>query len=84
MKNCLPAFLLCLNVLAAGSALAQTPIDIGSRRELFVDKLLIAELKNAELKLNEPVKAPRAKSPLPERHMMTVIKDGDLYRAWYR
>ncbi len=84
MKNCLLAFLLCLNVLAAGSALAQTPIDIGSRRELFVDKLLIAELKNAELKLNEPVKAPRAKSPLPERHMMTVIKDGDLYRAWYR
>jgi hypothetical protein len=25
-----------------------------------------------------------AKSPLPLRHMITIIKDGDLYRAWYR
>ena len=23
-------------------------------------------------------------SPLPPRFMMTVIKDGDLYRAWWR
>ncbi len=31
------------------------PIDIGSRRELFVDRHLIAELRNAELRLAAPV-----------------------------
>ncbi len=60
------------------------PIDIGTRRELFVDKYLVAEMKGVSPKLHTPVKAPRAKSPLPVRHMVTVIKDGDLYRAWYR
>ena len=60
------------------------PIDIGSRRELFVDGLLIDRMHRAELELHHPVKAPRPKSPLPERHMMTVIKDGDLYRAYWR
>jgi hypothetical protein len=58
--------------------------DIGSRLELFVDKQLIERLDGVELKLREPVKLPLAKSPLPVRHMKTIIKDGDLYRAWYR
>lgn len=80
----IPSLLACFCALYATVLQAETPIDIGSRRELFVDDLLIAKLENATLKLHEPVKAPRAKSPLPERHMMTVIKDGALYRAWYR
>ncbi len=57
---------------------------IGSRLELFVDRFLLADMKGTSLKLHEPVKAPRPKSPLPVNHMMTVIKDGDLIRAWYR
>lgn len=65
-------------------AWAQTPVDLGSRRELFVDDFLVAEMKQVEFRLHEPEKAPRAKSPLPERHMVTVIKDGDRFRAWYR
>ncbi|MFK7776813.1 MAG: hypothetical protein QM501_01665 [Gimesia sp.] len=60
------------------------PIDIGARRELFVDKLLIDKMHQTELKLHNPVKAPRPKSPLPVRHMMTVIKDGDHYQAYWR
>lgn len=83
MQNTRRFFLLSLG-LSALVAHAQKPVDIGSHRELFVDDSLIAEMKQAELKLGTPVKAPRAQSPLPERHMMTVIKDGDLYRAWYR
>lgn len=63
---------------------AAQPVEIGSRLELFVDNLLVAKLDNVQLRLHHPVKAPRPKSPLPERHMVTVIKDGDLYRAWYR
>lgn len=67
----------------AAVAVDQT-IDIGSRRELFVDRLLIDTMARAELRLHEPVKAPRPKSPLPERHYFTVIRDGDLYRAYWR
>lgn len=64
------------------------PIDIGSRRELFVDRLLIDSMSGAELRLHHPVKAPRPKSPLPEKHYITVIKDrdddGNLFRAYWR
>ncbi len=63
---------------------AEEVIEIGSRRELFVDRFLIEKLDGAELKLHHPVKTPRPKSPLPERHMVTIIKDGDLLRAYYR
>jgi hypothetical protein len=81
----LPRFIVTGLILAAASqAIAQRPVDIGSRRELFVDRLLIEEMRGVELKLHTPVKAPRPESPLPERHMVTVIKDGDVYRAWYR
>ena len=64
------------------------PIDIGSRRELFVDRLLIERVDGVELRLHHPVKAPRPESPLPTAHYVTVIKDadenGDLFRAWWR
>ncbi len=59
-------------------------IEIGSRRELFVDKLVIEDMQNTELRLHSPVKAARAKSPLPERHMVTIIQDTDRFRAYYR
>ena len=45
---------------------------------------MIERLEGLELRLQTPVKAPRARSPLPERHMVTVIKDGERFRAWYR
>ena len=66
------------------AAPAEEPINIGSRLELLVDHFLIADMQHTTLKLHEPVKAPRPKSPLPVNHMVTVIKDKDLYRAWYR
>ena len=53
-------------------------VDIGSRLELFVDSHLIEAMKGTSLKFHPPVKAPRAKSPLPVNHMVTVIQDGDL------
>lgn len=72
-----------LPMLLSLSAFTQ-PVDIGSRRELFVDRLLIDKLQGVELKLHTPVKAPRPRSPLPVRHMMTVIKNGDRYQAYWR
>jgi hypothetical protein len=79
----LPALALMLFGAACSSGV-EPPVDIGTRRELFVDRLLIERLDGVELRLHAPQKAPRPKSPLPVRHMMTVIKDGDIYRAWYR
>ncbi|MFT5092953.1 MAG: hypothetical protein ACI93T_001775 [Porticoccaceae bacterium] len=75
-------------VLLPASTVWSQSIDIGSRRELFVDRLLIESMSGAELRLHHPVKAPRPKSPLPENYYFTVIKDhddkGDLYRAYWR
>ena len=64
-------------------------IDIGSRRELFVDHYLIDKLDGASLKLHEPRDEGIAlqldrqwEGPYP--WTFTVLKDGDLYRMWYR
>ncbi len=76
--------LLAIVLAAAVTARAAQPINIGSRLELFVDHLLIEEMRDVRLELHHPVKAPRPKSPLPVHHMVTVIRDGDLFRAWYR
>ena len=66
-------------------------IDIGSRRELFVDRLLIDRLDNAQLKLHEPVSGGRAigiDKPWegPGNFGISVIElDGRLllyYRGW--
>jgi hypothetical protein len=58
-------------------------LDIGSRLELFVDHYLIERLDGVELRLHEPRKMPLANNPLKGGYV-TVIKDGDLYRAYYR
>ncbi len=67
---------------------SENTIDIGSRRELFVDRLLIERMQGVELRLHHPVCTPRPKSPLPVGHYVTVIKDideaGVLFRAYWR
>lgn len=73
-----------LAALIATATHAAEPVNIGSRLELFVDHLLIDQIKDARLELHHPVKAPRPKSPLPLHHIVTVIRDGELFRAWYR
>jgi len=58
--------------------------DIGSRRELFVDRFLIDRLENATLKLHEPRLAPAMSEPADNLEYGTVIKDGDLFRLYTR
>ncbi len=58
-------------------------IEIGSRLELFTDHYLIEHLEGAALRLHEPQRMPMADSPITGFYT-TVIKVGDLYRAWYR
>ena len=58
--------------------------DIGSRRELFVDRFLIDRMENAALKLHEPQLAPVMSEPADNLEYGTVIKDGDLFRLYTR
>ena len=46
--------LFCLAVPLAKPAKTEEPLDIGSRRELFVDRYLIDRLQGAQLELHEP------------------------------
>jgi hypothetical protein len=65
------------------------PVDIGSRLELFVDHFLIDRLDGARLRLHEPALAGvalRFDEPWegPFVGYPTVLKDGELYRLYYR
>ena len=69
--------------------MGRTPINIGSRRELFVDDYLIDRLDGAALKLHEPHPTGVAvayEEPWEDRlcFYTTVLRDGDLYRMYYR
>jgi len=82
----IPALLAC--ALLPGSPAAANEgdpgvADIGSRLELFTDRHLVERLENLEFRLHEPRREPLAASPITGGYM-TVIHDGDLYRAYYR
>ncbi len=64
-------------------------IKIGSRRELFIDEILIDRLDNVSFKFHEPIPAGIAvKYDLSHESSIafytTVIKDNDLFRMYYR
>jgi hypothetical protein len=58
--------------------------DIGSRRELFVDRNLIEWLDNTTLKIQQPMPAPPMAEPADDLEYGTNIKDGDLSRLYTR
>ncbi|MDP2898658.1 MAG: hypothetical protein Q8Q12_19135 [bacterium] len=57
-------------------------VDIGSRLELFVDRFLIDEMSNVQLRLHPPQLASSVNQPFCA--YSTVIKNGDIYRMYYR
>ncbi len=68
---------------------ADEPISLGTRRELFVDHVLIEKLAGVSLQLQQPQPAGIAlKFDQPWEGQVsgyvTVIHDGDLYRMYYR
>ena len=77
-------------VLAASLAVAaDEPVDIGSRRELFVDSVLIDRLENARLAIHAPQPQEivmRFDRPWegPYSNYGTVVRDGDMLRLYYR
>lgn len=66
------------------TASADEPIAIGSRRELFVDRFLVGELKNTTMKLHEPQLMPSVSPPRPNGHYATVLKANDKFQFYYR
>lgn len=69
--------------LAASPARAEPPVDLAERLHLLADRSLMAEVTGLAWRLHEPVPQPLAQSPLVGSYA-TVIRDGDLFRAWYR
>ncbi|MBN1543264.1 hypothetical protein JW992_14075 [candidate division KSB1 bacterium] len=62
----------------------ESVIDIGDRLELFVDDYLIERLNGLSLKLHHP-QAVKGDSGMPAKGAyVTVLKDGDLYRSYFR
>jgi hypothetical protein len=91
-RSCITHSMILIFALGAwgmlGSA-AENPLDIGSRRELFVDHFLIDTLQGTRLKLHTPVPAgPVLSFDRPWEGAFcgycTVLKDGDTYRLYYR
>lgn len=81
--------LLLVSLLASYVAGSEVPIDIGSRRELFVDDRLIESLRDARRQLHHPV--PREIAIVHDAPWEgagsgyhSVIRDGDTYRLYYR
>src|SRR5437763_7272454 len=96
MRSLLSCMVLCA-VSAAGQAQRpaapgaqeQKVVRLGSRRELFVDRLLIDRLTGASLALGQPHDEGvvlRFDKPWEGRFCgyATVIKDGPRYRLYYR
>jgi hypothetical protein len=83
MKNFLVTFSTLVLLAWSGLQAADT-LDLGPRRELFVDRFLIAELKGAALKLHSPQLAPPVSPPRPDGHYATVLRIGDTFRFYYR
>jgi len=83
--------ILVLLIFTVVSVFAQpdSRIDIGSRRELFVDSFMIEKMVNCQLRLHNPIMRDTAlKFDMPWEGKFsaysTVLKDDSLFRLYYR
>lgn len=75
--------------LDPGKSVVEDVIQLGNRREVFVDNYLIDKMKDARIVLHTPHnEGPVLKYDKPWEGSfsayVTIIKDGDLYQAYYR
>lgn len=90
MRRCLMTLILLLHLhWGGGICSSDEPLKIGSRRELFVDDQLVESLKDARRQLHHPI--PRDVAIVHDAPWEgagsgyhTVIREGDLYRMYYR
>lgn len=84
MKLATAHALTALICLGLGVARGGEALDIGSARELFVDRHLIDRMTGASLKLHTPQPAPPGPGPRSHGHYATVIWHDGLYRLYSR
>ncbi|WP_145172695.1 hypothetical protein [Gimesia aquarii] len=63
---------------------ADEVIDVGSHRELFVDRFIVDKLEDATLKLHAPQLMPPVTPARPHGHYATVLNAGDKFQFYYR
>jgi len=85
-RRLLPTLLL---LTISATTFAADPVPIGSTRQLFVDAMLVGSLKGVRRVLHSPRRAEIAiavEHPWEEFGVsyMTVFRDGNRFRAWYR
>ena len=61
-----------------------TPVEVGVRKQLFVDDHIVAESLGVERVLGSVTKANGGKSIFPARFYGTVLHDGGSFKMWYR
>ncbi|HID77061.1 MAG TPA: hypothetical protein EYP56_13830 [Planctomycetaceae bacterium] len=89
MKRSTAIIVLGLLLLNTSMPAEDDAIDIGSRRQLFVDGHLIEHMDGVRQVLHHPVRrevAIEAEYPWEKYGVsyMVTFRDGDLFRAWYR
>ena len=89
MRTVMKTALLVSLLIAPALSYADAPIEIGTRRELFVDGHLIDKLVGAQRRLHHPV--PREIAIVHDAPWEgagsgyhSVIRDGELYRMYHR
>ena len=87
VKNVVRMFI--ATALCSQLSMAKEVLDIGGQRELFVDNYLIDKMENSEFRLHHPqpggvaIKFDKPWEGIYSAYT-TVIKDGDMYRLYYR
>ena len=89
MKGCWKTILGCVALCAGSMVVPAGGIDLGDRRELFVDHELIESMEDVSLRLHEPRNAGPAfyfDKPWEGKFSAgpTVLNDNGLYRMYYR
>ncbi len=87
--SAIPAATLVLVLSSVSWSIATEPIDVASRRQLFVDRHLVDSMTDVRLVLHHPVRreiAIRGDRPWDAHGVsyMVTFRDGDRFRAWYR
>jgi len=87
MKRIVIGILLCL-IGMSGLAREVKVIDIGSRRELFLDDYLIDKMKKVRLEMHHPIPkeiVTRFDKPWEGNgcSFQVIFKDGDIFRTYY-
>ena len=75
-------------VLTPALSHADPPIDVGSKRQLFVDGLLLESSQGAEFKVHQPLKTGETTiaPEYPWERLLaygSVLKEGETYHMWY-